>query len=109
MIPTVQAVVKAPSRPSPAPSSASKARSTIRPVSKEAAVPNKQGVKPVGRPAPRPKQIGENSQAENASSGRHVPAYMNATASVKAKNACDQQAKIAASRTALAEKKWNRA
>ena len=63
----------------------------------------------MGRPAPRPKRIGESSQGENASSGRHVPAYMKSTASVKAKEARDQQAKIAASRTALAEKKWNRA
>ena len=34
---------------------------------------------------------------------------MKSTASVKAKDARDQQAKIAASRSALTEKKWNRA
>ena len=77
-------------------------------MSKAVAVPSKPHAKASGRPVPRPKRIGENSRDENASAGHHVPAYMKATASVKAKDARDQQAKIAASRTALAEKKWNR-
>lgn len=78
-------------------------------MSQAVAVPKKPGAKPSGGPAPRPKRIGENSRGENASAGHYVPAYMKATASVKAKDARDQQAKIAASRTALSEKKWNRA
>ena len=109
MTPAVQAEVKAPSRPTPALCVASRDVSTVKPVSKAVAVPSKPGAKPSSHPAPRPKHIGENSRGENTSAGHHVPAYMKATASVKAKDARDQQAKIAASRTALAEKKWNRA
>lgn len=78
-------------------------------MSKAAVVPTVTDLKPSGRPAPRPKRVGGSSHGENVSSGRHVPAYMKATASVKAKDARDQQASVAASRTALAEKKWNRA
>lgn len=100
--PAVHAGNKLPLRPSPAPCSASTDRSRAKPVSKAAVVPKKTDATSSGRPA---KRAAENS----ASSGRHIPAYMKATASVKAKDARDQQAKIAASRTALAEKKWNRA
>ncbi len=59
-------------------------------------------------PASRQKRPPEKRGGEN-SAGGYVPAYMKATASVKAKDARDQQAKIAAARSALSEKKWNRA
>lgn len=102
-----------PTRPSPPVTSAEKQNNArVKPSAMKAAVaPSKvvQEAKPSARPAPRPKRVVEHSHRENASSGRHVPAYMKPTASVKAKDARDQQAKIAASRTALAEKKWNRA
>lgn len=101
--PVAHAGVKAPTGPSPElPCSARADNNRAKPVRKAAVIPNKADAKTSGRPA---KRVGENSP----SSGRHVPAYMKATASVKAKDARDQQAKIAASRTALAEKKWNRA
>ena len=57
---------------------------------------------------PRQRASREN-QSGNSSATGYVPAYMKATASVKAKDARDQQAKIAANRSALTEKKWNRA
>ncbi|KAL3133148.1 hypothetical protein ABBQ38_007043 [Trebouxia sp. C0009 RCD-2024] len=100
--PVAHAGVKAPSGPSLEPGSARADNSRAKPVRKAAVIPNKADAKTSGCPA---KREGENK----SSSGRHVPAYMKATASVKAKDARDQQAKIAASRTALAEKKWNRA
>ena len=101
MTAVAHAGVKVPSKPSPAPCGARTDSSRPKPV-KKAAIPNKTDAKTSGRPA---KRVGEN----NVASGRHVPAYMKATASVKAKDARDQQVKVAASRTALAEKKWNRA
>ena len=58
-------------------------------------------------PASRQKRP-ERRGGENSATG-YVPAYMKATASIKAKDARDQQVKIAAARSALSEKKWNRA
>ena len=78
------------------------AKSDITPA---AAVPKKAHVASASPPV-RQKRAAHDS--ENAVSGRRIPAYMKPTASVKAKDAREQQAKIAASRTALAEKKWNR-
>lgn len=74
-----------------------------------AGAPRKADARPPERPVPRQKRPSEKRAQENPSFGGNVPAYMKATASVKAKDARDQQAKIAAARSALTEKKWNRA
>ena len=93
--------------PAPAPNAI---KTNSMPVTSKAGIATKNAeAKLPGRPAPKPKQVAEHSQGENAMPQRHVPAYMKPTASVRAKDARDQQAKIAASRIALAEKKWNRA
>ena len=105
----VQAETPIPSKARPAASTVAKEDSSkVKASASKSGVPKRAEAKSAGRPAPRPKQAAENSRGENVLSGRHVPAYMKATASVKAKDAHDQQAKIAASRTALAGKKWNR-
>lgn len=97
------------SKASPTVTTAAKENSSkVKSSASKTAVSKRTEAKPAVRPAPRPKQAAENSRGKNVQSGRHVPAYMKATASVKAKDARDQQAKIAASRTALAEMKWNR-
>lgn len=74
-----------------------------------AGAPRKTDARPPERPVPRQKQPSEKRAQENPLFGGNVPTYMKATASVKAKDARDQQAKIAAARSALTEKKWNRA
>lgn len=67
---------------------------------------SRSGQKVTNAQSSRPKQATENTPT--AASG-YVPAYMKSTASNKAKDAREQHAKIAAARSALTEKKWNRA
>jgi len=109
----VKAAVKEaakPTRPIPtAPTAGLHSNSRAKPNSSIAASrPNKAAGKTPELPASRQKRPPEKHGGEN-SAGGYVPAYMKATASVKAKDARDQQAKIAAARSALSEKKWNRA
>lgn len=56
----------------------------------------------------RPRRGAENRPAPDVYS-QHIPAYMKSTASNKAKDAREAQAKLAAQRSVLTEKKWNRA
>ena len=78
-------------------------------------VPQENRSKPFGaagrnvqKPPAQPRRGAENNPRSEGFD-RHVPAYMKATASNKAKDAREAQAKIAATRSALTEKKWNRA
>ncbi|DBA97321.1 TPA: hypothetical protein ACH3X1_015059 [Trebouxia sp. C0004] len=102
--------VATPTRPSPtAPTAGQHSNSRAKPDSSIAASrPRKAAGKTTELPASRQKRPPEKRGGEN-SAGGYVPAYMKATASVKAKDAHDQQAQIAAARSALSEKKWNRA
>lgn len=59
--------------------------------------------------APAQPRRGAENYPRSEGFDRHVPAYMKATASNKAKDAREAQAKFAAIRSALTEKKWNRA
>ena len=105
--PAVKEAAK-PTRPSPtAPTADQQSNSRAKPSSSSIAAsrPRKADGK---TPASRQKRPPEKRGGEN-SAGGYVPAYMKATASVKAKDARDQQGKIAAARSALSEKKWNRA
>ena len=99
-----------PTRPSPtAPTAGQHGNSRAKPNSSTAANrPRKPDGKKPELPASKQKRPPEKLGGENSVRG-YVPAYMKATASVKAKDARDQQAKIAAARSALSEKKWNRA
>ena len=67
---------------------------------------SRNGQKVTNTQSSRPRKATENTPT--AASG-YVPAYMKSTASNKAKDAREQHVKIAAARTALTEKKWNRA
>ncbi|KAA6427893.1 MAG: hypothetical protein FRX49_02555 [Trebouxia sp. A1-2] len=107
--PAVKEAAK-PTRPSPtAPIAGQHSNSGAKPDCNIAASrPRKADGKTPELPASRQKRPPEKRGGENSARG-YVPAYMKATASVKAKDARDQQAKIAAARSALSEKKWNRA
>ena len=109
VVPPVKEAAK-PTRPSPiAPTAGQYSNSRAKPNSSIAASrPRKADGKTPGLPASKQKRPPEKRGGEN-SAGGYVPAYMKATASVKAKDARDQQGKIAAARSALSEKKWNRA
>ena len=100
-----------PARISPATTTVDRSsNNNVRPKTSTAAgAPRKAEVRPAEQPMRRQKQPSGKRTGENSFVGGNVPAYMKATASVKAKDARDQQAKIAAARSALTEKKWNRA
>ena len=76
--------------------------------SKAIGAANRNVQKATNAPPARPRRGAENNPRSEGFD-RHVPAYMKATASNKAKDAREAQAKIAATRSALTEKKWNRA